>query len=458
MTDATAGTADVYDVMRYEQFLSEVLADYENFEARLAQWADGRDLGSQVNIGDISGGDMAYSHVPDGHPLFARVAITRDEATKALESDELTPILPVVDVYHTARGLERVGDLAETAEGASGEGLQADYARRLLAENESLDAMFELEVLTLLEAADFDVELAGGDRTGNLVVVETGAEVSLECRRMGAKSPFEKAIEFVGETVSERLWEAIDVGSSSFAVRVSSERAPTENHIDAIVDGIASLLESRDAQTTVSVGETQFRVELLDYYEGARVTNYTGGVPSRSSDAVALVEDIDPFAHLDCEMDPLKTEGHGDLKISVNEAGQLLVKNAYLIEFDFETHDELAYSDWLLRRVRSAARDLSGCPPGVVVVDVPHSAIEQMRHRGIGLDRPESQWEQFQAGVADLLENSRSVSAVVVTAPLPDVAEGLDHGRPITAGSPVLTIFNPDPAEELPEGVRSFLE
>jgi len=456
---------DQYDVMRYEQLLSEFLNQHSDFEDRLSEWRSGRTRSERMRLEDAPESEMASANQREAHPLLYRIATTREETNQWFRTGKLKMLLPVVDVINAGRAVEIFDELdVIEAGGESDTGIDEEYVNRLLNEDETLDSLFELEVAAIFHRGGFDTKLVKEGNVGgrDIVVTEDSIEVSIECKRKSMQVPFDEKMEITGRTISDKVWKQIDIGRDSFAIRISSDTPPEDEHIVEIADEIATVLQDRLEESYITVDGAEFQIELIDYYEGGRVTDYSGGIPSISSEVDNLREEIDPLGHLDHDIDPMDTDGHGDVQIFVNELGQVVVMNAYIMEFNFPKYEEIKLNDWVINTVRSASSQLSDHAPGVIFMDLPYIVIEQMQMRQVESYHggEVSQWERLlDEQIIGLLNKSTSLNAVVFSSHCETSENGqFEMGRPIEVDSPIHSVINIDPEEELPPRFRSFIE
>lgn len=454
-----------YDVMRYEQTLSDFLNEHIEFEDQLSEWRKGLGRhGERMSLNEAPKSEMSIANAREAHPLFSRIATTREETNRYFTTGDIRLILPVIDVINAGRAIEVFNDLGVIEADETGPSISEEYVQRLLNKDETLDALFELEMASIFHRHGFNTNLVREGSVGgrDIVVKEDDTEISIECKRKANQVPFDEKMEITGKTISDKVWNQIDIGKDSFALRISSDTPPEDQHIDQLADSIAELIRNRLDENFATVDGDTFHIELIDYYEGERVTEYESGIPKTSTEVDELRENVDPLEHLNHEIDPMDTEGHGDVQIFVNEMGQAVVMNAYVMEFDFPKYDEIKLNDWVMNTIRSASGQVSGFQPSVVFIDLPYIVIEQMLRR-----ETESYhggkvnlWERLvNEQIVGLLNKSSSLNAIVFSSHSEKRRENVvEMGRPIAAGSPIHSIFNIDPEEELPSRVKEFIE
>ncbi|AXG10856.1 PDDEXK family nuclease [Haloplanus rubicundus] len=456
---------DQYDVMRYEQLLSEFLDRHSNFEDQLSEWRKGLNRhGERVSLDEAPESEMSIANAREAHPLFSRIVTTREETNRYFRTGNIRMLLPVVDVIYAGRAIEVFDELGVIEADETGPDIAEEYVQRLLNRDETLDALFELETASIFHRRGFDTKLVKEGSVGgrDIVVTEDCTDVSIECKRKTSQVPFDEKMEITGKTISDKVWNQINIGKDSFALRISSDTPPKDQHIDQLADSIAELLRNRWEENSVTVDGDKFHIELLDYYEGGRVTEYEGRIPRTASEMDELREKIDPLGHLDHEIDPMDTDGHGDVQIFVNELGQVVVMNAYAMEFDFPKYDEIQLNDWVMNTIRSASSQVSGFQPSVVFIDLPYIVIEQMQRRETESYHggTVSQWQRLaNEQIIGLLNKSDSLNAIIFSSHSEQHGDNVvEMGRPIAVDSPIHSIFNIDPEEELPSRIKEFIE
>ena len=464
-SDWDAVEVNQYDVMRYEQILSEFLNVHSDFEDQLSEWGKGLNMhGERMSLNEAPESEMSIANAREAHPLFSRIATTREETNRYFTTGDIRMLLPVVDVINAGRAIEVFNDLGVIEADETGPSIAEEYVQRLLNRDETLDALFELEMASIFHRHGFNTNLVKEGSVGgrDIVVTEDDTEVSIECKRKANQVPFDEKMEITGKTISNKVWNQIDIGKDSFALRISSDTPPKDQHIDPLADAIAELLRNRLEENSVTVDGETFHIELIDYYEGERMTEYEGGIPKTSSEIDELRKKVDPLEHLNHEIDSMDTEGHGDVQIFVNEMGQVVVMNAYLMEFDFPKYDEIKLNDWVMNTIRSASSQVSGFQPSVVFIDLPYIVIEQMLRRETESYHggKVNQWERLvDEQIIGLLNKSSSLNAIVFSSHSEEHRENIiEMGRPIAADSPIHSVFNIDPEEELPSRVKEFIE
>lgn len=456
---------DQWDIMNFERYLSEFLDRHSDFEENVREWQSNMQRSERGSLEDLSNPNMSMLSKKEAHPLYSRVAITREEINNWFLTGDIKPILPVVQVINAGRAIEvfdelEVLDLSESSDKT----IEEEYVNRLLNEDESDDALFEIEMAGILHRNHFQVKLVKEGNTGgkDLVVTEDDTSISIECKRKGLQSPFDQKMQKIGYSISDKVWDQIDINKDSFAVRISSDDAPTEDDIEYIANEMAEVIGQKKNSGKVTIDEKEFTVELIDYYDGPRKIGEGITLPQSSSDLNDLRKEVGFLDHLNLDVDPMDTEGHGDLQLYVSDTGEAFIANAYIMEFDFPKYDEVKYNDWVHNTIRSASDQLSGQGPGVVFIDIPYVAIEQMKRRQTDSHHggQVSQWERLiDEQLIGLLHKSNSLNAVVFTSQLQySNQQRFDLGRPIEAESPVHSVINISPAEELPPNFREFIE
>lgn len=108
-------------------------------------------------IKGLVGGGMKLSNATKAHPLNSSVATTREKVNQWLITKQLRRILPVVNVISAGRAVElfdKFGVL-DLSGNSSEKTLSEEYVHRLLDENETLDALFELEAPAIFHRNGF---------------------------------------------------------------------------------------------------------------------------------------------------------------------------------------------------------------------------------------------------------------------------------------------------------------
>jgi len=109
---STAVKIDQYDIMRYEQLLSEFLDLHSDFEDQLSEWRSGLTRhGERLSLDEAPESEMSIAHAREAHPLFSRIATTREETNRYFRSGDIRMLIPVVDVINAGRAIEVFDEL-----------------------------------------------------------------------------------------------------------------------------------------------------------------------------------------------------------------------------------------------------------------------------------------------------------------------------------------------------------
>lgn len=457
---------DLFDVMRYEQLLSDFMNEHSDFDRLVKESAYPMPSNEPARLNELEELGHSPLRARESHPLISRVAIARSEIEHAVLTGNLSPIDPVIDVVNAGRAIEVFPDLGvlDLTDNDDYPDVAGEYVTRLLNEDESTDTLFELETAAVIRRNGFDVQLVKeGDVGGrDLIVVEDGVEVSVECKRKDRQVPFDESMEAIGKKISDRVWKAIDIGMDSWAVRISSDVAPQSQHVEELASALASVLQNQEDDRHVSVDGDEFTIVLEDYHNGPRVETRIEGPPALASEMVEVQAEIDPLGHLDYDIDSMDTEGHANVNIFVNEMGLMIISNAYIIAFDFPKYDFVRLNDWVTGTIRRAREQLSGNAPSIVFLDMHRAVFSQMQQREVESYHggTVSQWERLvDEQIIGILKDSKSVNAVVFSSKSQQLEDGMvSFGRPIEAGAPVHSVINEDPAIELPPRIRRFID
>jgi hypothetical protein len=350
--------------------------------------------------------------------------------------------------------------------------LQAMYADRIWASEDFWDAIFELEVGTLLHEYGLDPKLIEEGSIGgpDIYVDSFRQPIWIECKRKRTPTDAEADWEAFKQDLLEEIWERISIGDDSFAVRITADFEVDSTHIEALADTIASLVERQGDCTTIDLAKGPATIELVSYYEGARCIDITaaqegglGFLDLEGVDMQDVAEQLRPhpnsaavganlFGHLEQEFDPDADDVLGIARQTQISETKIRVRNALLIEFDFRR--TIDYVAKIESSIDMAKENLSGKWPSVVCIQVPFKWLKEMK-RMLSVDRSGiTQKEHLKQSINGELNANSTINAIILMSRSPNRAAPTEVSIS-RFGEPYLNL---DPEDPLPDEFELFLD
>jgi|GEM_PF-5424625 len=441
------------DILGYEITLSEFMESISEFEDAYDQYVKER----RASSGFDKPNRIPTRSLGGSHPILLQVYNTREAINEFFRTGQLPINDQVQDTVTVGRALSNLettpvidpsGDILK-------HGVGDRFAERLWKEDDYWDTVFELEVASTLQDAGFAPKLVEeGQQTGSDVVINSGEQdIWLECKRKRPKPEPEREQEAAIKEIVDTVYNRVDLGEDSLALEIRGPRLLRADDVDAIASTATELAQNNVLKTKVSeTDNSEFEVELVDYYEGRWETDLQPEWLELLQQYVDISNVVDTFDHLNYSIRPGQSYGHAEAQFKIQD-GQMSVVNGYMI--GVECSEEIDYVDWVMEPIKKARKKLSGHAPSVILVDVPIQKINEMEdlhttdHRGNQV----TQQKRLEQRINGQLADSDTISGIVLTSQVNEqFSQGLQQGRLVKAH------FNHDPAVDLPEELKVFLQ
>lgn len=461
---------DPIDVMVYEYQLVEFLGR-DRVERELSSFVE-----SIQSKSEEPGFPTQNSNIPQHRqePFLSKLYKSR----KAFDQYWLNGSLPVfqhlLDLTMMGHAVTELNDIeiVDPEGKILSKDIQDVYANRIWHSDNLWDAIFELEIGALLHEFDLTLRLVDEGTIGGPDIQVGGFKepVWVECKRKRKPTDEETEWEKFKKGLKDQVWNNIDIGNDSFAVQISADFELKTGHLEEVSRAIASVIDSRDDQTTVQLDEGEAIVELLSYYDGAHVIDLTenqeGGLgimnlshiemedaakvirPTQGSEAITA----DLYGHLGLRWDYGEKESTGVVRKERISETEIKVRNAMM--FIFELPRNIDYLSKILSAIDSAKSNLAGYSPSMVCVHVPYSWLKEMEQMP-SADSPQTmQDERLQQRIDGELNSNSTINAIVPVTRFPLIQP--DSKVSISRiGEPQI---NPNPQQPLPREMERFLD
>ena len=244
MTDKT--NIDPMELLRYEQYLSEVLKRTTDFDKKHSKYTSSSGSGQGSSTPPERSLLLPDS---DTHPLIAHINIVRNRVNEYFRTNRLQVDNPVRNIFLLGRSFKLTSDLPVID--PSGNEVEQDmegiYGPRLMEEEDFWDTSFELEVAEMSHSNGFDVSLIHeGESPGtDLLVKDNEKEVRIECKRKRDQAEEEKQRDILAQMVCDEIWKKINQDDIGFAIRIMGDQPLTKEVVDPLSEKTAQLISSK---------------------------------------------------------------------------------------------------------------------------------------------------------------------------------------------------------------------
>lgn len=433
MASNQPGVIEPYDVMQYEQSLTEFLTAYCSDEEL------------------------------QEYPLSNSLRATRDMINRFFRTGRFEFSRPVRNITVIGRTIDGIAGLEVVSPDRNTikKGIEEVFAERLLKEENLWEVLYELEIAHVCKSNGFNTELIheGADEGPDIFVNLDDQRIDIECKKRrtgntGQDNESEVAESILNE-ISDRMEFDTDNESSpelSYYLEISSNEPLLETAIDQIVDEAINVLSNEKSESTITVAGTDYKISLEDHFYGEVDLDIT------TNDLDSMMEYLNE-RHIDMFLSPFDTNNFSpnmsaSPRFYVTEDGSVMGKGIHVVNINSPTIDEEYHSRVIEGTIKKGLGDLSGREPSVLFVSIPAYELEDMTRYMIDGYQGDRllQAERLDQMIEGKLKQSGSVNAIVLTA---TYFENQENKGQLSRGYKVFE--NADTRKELPSEFREFL-
>jgi hypothetical protein len=349
------------------------------------------------------------------------------------------------------------------------------YAKEILDNPEAFwDIYYEMETLNSLETSGLDVypidESAVEANGADILIDQDDDDFWVECKNKRSSTAYEWELERLSKQIADSVWRDHNlrdhIGDDSFVVEISSpedfsdeilnNQDKRNSFIDLVSEKVAEIIENRGSSFQVSFEDYSLEVELIDYYEGRREVELTDEQLQALSNRGAVENFLNPFGHLDFDVDTIEGNGHATPYIErVEDSNTVQIFNTCVFSVDIPWN--IPYHDWVYSTVSDAVDQHPDQSNLIVYTKIPLGVIKQMMNEDTSEPNHNGEivkkWKRLQQKIIGIFNRTNRVKAVVLTTDFISI-----QGNNRQLRSLVKPLYNENVEEEIPDGLVERLE